>query len=120
MPDVAINSNVALFADESTCFRAIHSPADNDLLQLDLDFMCSWSVYWSLKFNAEKSFLLRISRKRKASEYTNSISDAPIRITDSPKDLGVVVRNNLKWCVHIAYCTSKANRMLGFLHRNCA
>ena len=57
--------------------------------------------------------------KRKPSEYTYSISDAPISITDSHKDLGVVVSNNLKWSVHIAYCTSKANRMLGFLRRNC-
>ena len=106
LPDVAINSKVALFADDSKCFRAIHSPADNDLLQFDLDSMCSWSVYWSLKFNAEKSFLLRISRKRQPSEYTYSISDAPISITDSHKDLGVVVSNNLKWSVHIAHCTS--------------
>ena len=120
LPDVAINSKVAIFADDSKCFRAIHSPADNDLLQLDLDSMCSWSVYWSLKFNAEKSFLLRISRKRKPSEYTYSISDAPVSITDSHKDLGVVVSNNLKWPVHIAHCISKANRMLGFLRRNCA
>ena len=113
LPDVAINSKVAL----SKCFRAIHAPVDNDLLQLDLDSMCSWSVCWSLKFNAEKSYLLRISRKRKPSEYTYSISSS---ITDSHKDLGVVVSNNLKWSVHIAHYTSKANRMLGFLRRNCA
>ena len=64
--------------------------------------------------------MLRISRKRKPSEYTYSISDAPISITDSHKDMGVVVSSNLKWSVHIADCTSKANRMLGFLRRNCA
>ena len=97
-----------------------NSPDDNDLLQLDLDSMCSWSVYWSLKFNAEKSFLLRISRKRKPSEYTYIISGAPISITDSHRDLGVVVSNNLKWSVHVAHCTSKANCMLGFLPTNCA
>ena len=97
-----------------------NSPDDNDLLQLDLDSMCSWSVYWSLKFNAEKSFLLGMSRKRKPSEYTYIISGAPISITDSHRDLGVVVSNNLKWSVHVAHCTSTANCMLGFLRMNCA
>ena len=58
LPNVAINSKVALFADDSKCFRVVHSPADNDPLQLDLDSMCLWSVYWSLKFNAEKSLFL--------------------------------------------------------------
>lgn len=104
LPEVANNSTVALFADE---------------LQLDLDSMCRWSIYWSLKFNADKSFLLRISRKRNPSNYVYKIANAPISVTNSHKDLGVIVSHDLKWSIHIAHCTSKANRMLGFLRMNC-
>jgi hypothetical protein len=45
LPEVTKNSTVALLADDSKCFRAIHSPADRDLLQTDLDSMQNWSIH---------------------------------------------------------------------------
>ena len=37
------NNNVAFFADDSKCYRAIQSPADRNLLQLDLGSSCNSS-----------------------------------------------------------------------------
>ena len=34
-------------------------------------------------------------------------------------DLGVVVSSDLKWSEQVKHCTTKANRMQGFLKRNC-
>ena len=36
------------------------------------------------------------------------------------KDLGVMVTKDLTWSNHVRYVTAKANRMLGFIKRNCA
>ena len=119
LPESASNSTVALFADDSKCFRAIEVPSDRDLLQLDLDSMFNWSSIWELKFNASKSFLLRISRKRNSKPHSYYLNNELVTSVTSYNDLGVVVGNDLKWSPHIASCTAKANRMLGFLRRNC-
>ena len=119
LPDVASNSTVALFADDSKCFNIIESSSDHHLLQQDLDAMCDWSLSWQLKFNTSKSFLLRISRKRFPSTSSYSLDNQLVKSVASHNDLGVVISNDLKWSPHIAKCTSKANRMLGFLRRNC-
>jgi hypothetical protein len=41
LPEVTKNTTVALFADDSKCYRAIQSPADRDLQQTDLDSICT-------------------------------------------------------------------------------
>jgi hypothetical protein len=58
LSEVTKNTTIALFADDSKCFRAIQSPTDRDLLQTDLDSMHNWSIFWQLKFNVSKTLLL--------------------------------------------------------------
>jgi hypothetical protein len=120
LPEVTKNSSVALFADDSKCYRAIQSPADRDLLQTDLDSMHNWSISWQLKFNVSKTLLLRVSRKRNSPTHSYHLNNQPVKIVANQVDLGVVVSNDLKWSPHIASCTAKANRLLGFLRRNCS
>ena len=117
------NTTAALFADDSKCYREIQSPADRDLLQTDLDSMHNWSISWQLKFNVYKTLLLlylRRSRKRNSPTYSYHPNNQPVKIVANQFDLGVVVSNDHKWSPHIASCTAKANRLLGFLRRNCS
>ena len=58
LPEVTNNSTVALFSDDSKCYRAIRSPVDRGLLQLDLDAMSNWSLNWKMKFNVSKTLHL--------------------------------------------------------------
>ena len=120
LPEVTKNSTVSLFADDSKCYRAIQPPADRDLLQTDLDSMHNWSISWQLKFNVSKTLLLRVSRKRISPTHSYHLNNQPIKIVAKQVDLGVVVSSDLKWSPHIASCTAKANRLLGFLRRNCS
>ena len=53
------------------------------------------------------------------SDYVYNINSEPIKCVTKVVDLGVVVTNDLKWSKQIMNCTANANRMLGFLERNC-
>ena len=68
---------------------------------------------------------MRISRKRISA--IPSLAASPyeagghtLAVFPSQKDLGVTVTNKLTWSSHIERIVAKANRMLGFLRRNCA
>jgi len=43
-----------------------------------------------------------------------------VEVVTSEKDLGIVIANDTSWKDHIVMIVAKANRMLGFLKRNCA
>ena len=43
-----------------------------------------------------------------------------LEVVKSEKDLGVMIVNDTSWKEHIVTIVAKANRMLGFLKRNCA
>ena len=120
LPEAALNSRVAMFADDSKCYRTIKCPGDREFLQRDLSALHQWSVSWDLSFNASKCFLLRISRKRTQSDHSYSLGSELINSAPSQNDLGVIVGSDLKWSLHIRKCIAKANRMLGFLRRNCS
>jgi hypothetical protein len=91
-----------------------------DLLQTDLDSMHNWLISWQLKFNVSKTLLLSISRKCNSPTYSYHPNNQPVKIVANQVDLGVVVSNDHTWSLHIASCTAKANRLLGFLRRNCS
>ena len=74
----------------------------------------------SLFFFVSKTLLLKVSRKRNSPTHSYHLNNQPIKIVAKQVDLGVVVSNDLKWSPHIASCTAKANRLPGFLRRNCS
>jgi hypothetical protein len=93
-PEVTNNSTVALFADDNKCYRAIRSPVDRGLLQLDLDAMSNWSLNWKMKSNVSKT--LRISRKRNPPTHCYFLNNDPVKSIANQVDLGVVISNDLK------------------------
>ena len=72
-----------------------------------------------MKFNVSKTLLLRISRKRNPPTHCYFLNNDPVKSIANQVDLGVIISNDQKWSPHIASCNAKANRMLGFLRRNC-
>jgi hypothetical protein len=73
-----------------------------------------------LEFNVSKTLLLRVCRKRNSPTHSYHLNNQPVKIVANQVDLGVVVSNDIKWTAHIVSCTAKANRLLGFLPRNCS
>ena len=116
----ANHSTVPMFADDSKCYRQITRPRDRDHLHDDLNSLHQWSKTRDLNFNAKKCVSLRFSRKKTSvppQDY--SLNQQLIKSSSTQSDLGIPVSDNLKWSLHIINIISKANRMLGFLRRNC-
>ena len=119
--DAANHSVVPMFADDSKCYQEIAKPLDRNQLQADLNSLHEWSYTWELDFNPKKCAAMRFSRKKgpgsKGPNYY--LNNQLIKFTTSHSDLGILVSNNLKWSLHINNLLSKANKMLGFIRRNC-
>ena len=52
MPQVVENASLAMFADDSKCFKVIYQESDFVNLQRDLDALSTWSVSNELFFSA--------------------------------------------------------------------
>ena len=119
LPESVNYSLVPMFADDSKCFRSIHNSQDSNLLQSDINSLCNWSSTWDLKFNYKKCSIIRFSRKRSIQQSEYHLNNELIPFKSTQRDLGIQVSSDLKWSQHIRNVVAKANRMLGFLRRNC-
>ena len=96
MPNVTTGSTLAMFPDDSKCYKCIESIGDFDITQGDLDNLLYWSLANEMNFQPSKYENLEVSRKR-----------------ISP----VMVTKDLTWSNHVRYVTAKSNRMIGFIKR---
>ena len=111
---------VAMFADDSKLFSVISTQANVDALQFDLDTLCSWSLQNELAFQPMKCENLRITPKKNSFDRTYYINTSgELKRVESQVHLGVTITRDLSWNLHIDTITAKANKLLGFLKRNC-
>ena len=120
MPNVTTGSTLAMFADDSKCYKYIESIADFDIIKGDLDNLLCCSLANEMNFQPSKCENLRVSRKRISPVRSYSLDSTSLKVVSSVKDLGVIVTKDLTWSKHVRYVTAKAKRMLGFIKRNCA
>ena len=106
----SINSNIRLFADDSILYREIQTPKDHDILQTDLNKLSEWATKWQINFNIAKCHLLRITKKRKPSHFTYTITNQPIFQVESHPYLGITIDSKLSWSTHIHSTTSQCAR----------
>ena len=59
-----VQSQVRLFADDTTVYLTINHPSDASSLQKDLDLLQRWEVKWDMEFNPSKCLVLHITRTR--------------------------------------------------------
>ena len=114
---VSDNTTLALFADDSKCFRTIRSPLDCAQFQTDIDTLVEWSYAWKLTFNFDKCSLCTVTKKRNPTIYDDKMNNRIIKRVLSQKDLGIVIISDANFKEHIYSQVSKANKMLGFIRR---
>ncbi len=117
LPD-NLTSTVRLFADDCVLYRTISGDHDADLLQTDLDRLCTWERTWLMKFNPEKCFVLKVTNSHNPKTHSYSLNNTTLQETDSHTYLGVEISKNLKWKKHIDHITARGNMSLGFIKRN--
>ena len=98
---VSPESNLALFADDSKCFRSI-KPLDDCLeFQNDVSAIKSWGDSWGMQFNSSKCKILRITRSLHSHSYPYYMGDNLINPVNVYRDLGFMVASDLTWKVHV-------------------
>ena len=79
-----------------------------------------YAVTWDLNFNVKKCATPKFSRKKTpVPPQDYSLNHQLIKSCSMQNVLGILVSDNLKWSPHINNIVAKANKMLGFLRRNC-
>ena len=113
-----VKSSVRLFADDCVLFRLVRSECDHQILQEDLEALNLWENDWLMEFNADKCFVLNISKKRQPKLNEYYLKNTLLQTVDSTTYLGVEISKDLKWSRHIDKTVKKANKSLGFIRRN--
>ena len=114
MPETT-SSTIKLFADDAKVYHKIHTHEDCHQIQSDLSNLLTWSNKWLMRFHPQKCTVLRLGRDPLLFDY--SLDGTSLKVKASEKDLGVTIDNKLKFDIHIANITNKANKMTGLLWR---
>lgn len=110
-----ITNWILKFADDTKMFGRINNTQDVENMQKDLDKLLQWSVEWQMMFNVQKCKVMHVGKNRMDAEY--SMNGAILETVEEEKDLGVVLKNNLKVSSQCAQAYGKASRMLGVIYR---
>ncbi|MES9879908.1 MAG: reverse transcriptase family protein [Sedimenticola sp.] len=112
LPEV-VNSTVKIFADDTKLYS---KDSDYNIIQQDLDSLCSWADLWQLRFNVSKCKAIHYGRDNQ--EHMYSMNSVNLEIVSEEKDLGITFQQNLKFSSHIASKVNKANSMLSLIVRS--
>ena len=111
--------NFSLYADDLKVYLSVNSISDCLLLQNDLDRLFSYCLQNELSLNIEKCCFISFTRNLQIFKHNYSLNNIPLIQSYSMKDLGVVLDSKMTFSLHIDYIVSKANKMLGFILRQC-
>ena len=111
LPD-CVKSPVRLFADDFVLYREIRNAQDASILQQDLKALNRWEETWLMEFNADKCFILNITRKRHPMLNKYQLHDTILQTVKTATYLGIEILNDLRWTPHIDKVAKKANKSL--------
>ena len=92
--DDNIQSNIALFADDTKVGGGSNSCEGRIRLQRDLSKIHEWSLTWGMKFNLDKCKTLHVGNGN--SEHSYTLGNHTLSQVQSEKDLGVFITRDLK------------------------
>ena len=111
------HSTIALFADDSKCYRRITKVQNCQELQDDINHLFKWSVEWGMSFKIEKCFVLFINQSNQHQPFKYTMSDVTLSTVNEVKDLGIFLDTKLSWDKHIRYTTANARKLTGLIKR---
>ncbi len=111
---------VQMFSDDTKLFHIIQRASDSIDLQKDLESLQEWSDKWQLRFNAAKCKVRHIGRNNEKQQYKKDEKDEEVVLAETvvEKDLGLNVDNTQTLSDHIQLAATKANYVLGMIHRS--
>ena len=113
-----VSATCRLFADDNLLYRIIRSPADQELIQEDLNRLHDWERDWLMAFNPYKCELIRFTKRSNPIHGNYIIHGHTLKVAKSGKYLGATLSDNLSWNQQVDAMTKKTNNSLAFLRRN--
>ena len=118
LPEYLTNGSSAnLFADESILYGRISNTDDARKLQQDQENLQIWEKDWQMEFHPKKCQVLNIKKEQNV-KHSYTIHSHVLETVKSVKYLGVNIKCQLNWNMHVTKFSSKANSTLSFLQRN--
>lgn len=115
-----ITSSINMFADDTKLWAVIKKKEDAEELQLDLDRIMEWTNKWLLKLNPDKCKVMHIGKKDNRNDYVlkNSNGNTKLTETTEERDLGILVRSDLRPSSQCASAAAKASAVMGLVKRH--
>ena len=113
-----VTSHVRLFADDCLLCCPIRSVVDQEAFQCALEARELWTSTWGMKCNAQKCYIMNITRTRNHLTHNYSLKNNILQTVTREKFLGITISNDLNGSSHINTITNKCNSKLEFLRSN--
>ena len=113
--DLNIHNVLFKFADDTKLCTKISTNEDIEKLEEDLNTLQEWACDWQMQFNVQKCKVMRVGSNigsNVLSEYSMGLE-----YCSEERDLGVIMRADLKVGSQCAEACMKANKMLGLIKR---
>ena len=101
-----VKSYMSLFADDAKIMKTIKNEESCKELQEDLDKLHEWSQKWKMEFNAKKCHVIEFGKSIHRPKGTYKLGGKLLEKSESEKDLGVTIQNDMSPEKHI-------NRIVG-------
>ncbi len=112
--DLSIDEHCIKYVDDVSLATVSPDPYDQ-CMQKSFDNLVDWSVNNNLKINNKKTkeMIVHFGKQFHISTVPNlSNKDAVIDKVNEFKFLGVILRDDLNWCSHVAYIIAKASKRI--------
>ena len=113
--DDGLSSAILKFADDTKIYGRVDCWEDRNRLQKDLERLVDWAEKWQMSFNVGKCKVMHLGRHNL--EWNYVMSQQRLKVVREERDLGVVLRDDLKVSGNCQQAYAKASRMLGLMAR---
>lgn len=113
--DLGLSSKVSKFADDTKLGIDAADPESVRALQGDLTAIGEWSTVWQMPFNLDKCHVLHVGTANQAENY--SLLGLDLSSVNQERDLGVVIKADLKSSAQCIAAEQKAQKILGYIKR---
>ena len=114
MPKEVVLNFTKLFTDDCKLYGTVNRAVN--CMQTDLNNLERLSNKWQLPFNDSKCKVLHFGHNNEKRDYT--MNDHRLEAVRFERGLGVIVDDELKFHMHTATATKKANQILGIVKKS--
>ena len=110
------NKKINISADDTKMTSKVDTAEDEKIVKDDLKAFQNWSITNNMIFNVDKRSVMHCGRLNRNIDY--KLYGQKIHVTESEKELRVIINSDMKFKDQVAYAAKKAHKTLGMIKRN--